>query len=254
VYRPEQLVLQDDPSFLPDFALPPPKLLANLNLAIPLVTPQSGESQSLTPFGSQVVPRTPTGSIGGIVLPSSSRDLGDFRLAGDNGPSSVGNTGLFVGENLLEPLAEPDFGFDADGNFFDYTANPVTPKVSRGVMVQSNAGASARVRQEHEEGQMGGAEVSLTADIHCNLRLCFPLCLLFFLLSHHFICRHPSAQSHFVSGSVATAFHFQSRTLSDLPQLLNAYFFICLTASYIILAKIYLLPTTHFFDYVVTPT
>lgn len=157
------------------------------------MTPQSGESQSLTPFGSQVVPGTPTGSIAGLVLPSSSRDLGDFRLAGDNGPSSVGGSGLFAGEDLLEPLAEPDFGFDADGNFFDHAANPVTPKVSGRAAMQSDAGASAGVRQEHEEGQMGGAEVSSTADFHCDLHLCFPLCLLFLLLSRRFIYRHPSA-------------------------------------------------------------
>jgi meiotic recombination protein REC8 len=186
--------LQDDPSFLPDFALPPPELLADLDLAIPLVTPQSGESQSLTPFGSQVVPGTRTGSIAGLILPSSSsRDLGDFRLAGDNGLSSVGGSGLFVGEDLLEPLAEPDFGFDADGNFVDHAAIPVTPNVYGETVMQSDAGASERVRQEHEVGQMADVEVSLTADFHCDLHLCFTPCLLFLLLSRHFIYCHPSA-------------------------------------------------------------
>jgi meiotic recombination protein REC8 len=165
VCRPEQLVLQDDPSFLPDFALPPPELLADLDLAIPLVTPQSGESQSLTPFGSQVVPGTPRGLIAGLVLPSSSsRDLGDFGLAGDNEPSSVRGSGLFVGEDLLAPLADPDFAFDDDGNILVNGANPITPKVSGRAAVQSDAETSVSVRQRREEQQTGDVEVSMPAN------------------------------------------------------------------------------------------
>ncbi|KAF2798527.1 hypothetical protein K505DRAFT_405148 [Melanomma pulvis-pyrius CBS 109.77] len=159
--RPEQLVLQDDPSFLPDFALPPPELLVDLDLALPLETPRSGESQSLTPFGSQQVPGTPGRPIGGLILPSSSsRDMGEFRVEGDDDPSSVGGpSGMLRAEDLLEPLAEPDFGFDAEGNFFDHAPHPVTPAVPGGANVPSDAGASARVRQEHEEGRYDGTEL-----------------------------------------------------------------------------------------------
>lgn len=93
--------------------------------------------------------------------------MGEFRIEGDDDPSSVGGpSGMLRGEDLLEPLAEPDFGFDADGNFFDHAPNPVTPAVPGGATVPSDAGASARVRQEHEEGKYDGAEVSFPANFH----------------------------------------------------------------------------------------
>ncbi|KAF2708214.1 hypothetical protein K504DRAFT_482667 [Pleomassaria siparia CBS 279.74] len=155
--RAEQLVLQDDPSFLPDFALPLPELLAHLS--IPFETPRSGDSQSLTPIGSQQPLGTPDG-LGGLIIPSSSsRGLGEFRIEGDDGLGSIGGPGEMFGEDMLEPLAEPDFGFDADGNFFDNAAQPVTPAPPGGTVVLSDAGVSARVRREHEEGQQDGTEV-----------------------------------------------------------------------------------------------
>lgn len=83
-FRPEQLVLPEDPSFLPDFALPPPELLAHLDLGLDIT--RSGESQSLTPFGSQQSQSSShAGALGGLVLPSSSPGApGSFRLEGDN--------------------------------------------------------------------------------------------------------------------------------------------------------------------------
>ncbi|ORY18856.1 Rec8 like protein-domain-containing protein [Clohesyomyces aquaticus] len=164
--RPEQLVLQDDPSFLPDFALlPPADLLADLQ--IPLVqTPRSGESQSLTPFGSQQAPGTPGEQLGGLVIPSSSsRGAGGFALAGDDGgvSSMMGDhSGMLEEEGIVPLLDDPDFGFDADGNLIEFTPGqpvPGTPAVAGGATVTSDAGASARVRREHEEGQRAGVEL-----------------------------------------------------------------------------------------------
>lgn len=68
---------------------------------------------------------------------------------------------MFAGGEFLEILDEPDFAFDDDGNIINTAADPFTPNGSGGVVVQSDAGARSKVRQEHEEGQMGGIEVSL---------------------------------------------------------------------------------------------
>jgi hypothetical protein len=165
IIRPEQLVLEDDPSFLPEFALPPPELFANLDLDLNLDITRSGESQSLTPFGSQQpYASSHAGSLGGLVLPTSSPQApGSFRLQGDNDAGSPGD---------LAPVddgfdyGDPGFSFDENGELFE--APPAqnvaaTPAARSGTAMHSDAAASAKVRKEHEEGRMGGAQVSSTA-------------------------------------------------------------------------------------------
>lgn len=68
-------------------------------------------------------------------------------------------------DNLLQ-LDEPDFTFGEDGDIIELTPGqhaPATPAAAGGAPMYSDAGASARVRQEHEEGQQGGAQVSTAA-------------------------------------------------------------------------------------------
>jgi len=161
LYRPEQLILQDDPSFLPEFALPPPELLAELNLGPAIESLRNGDSQSLTPFGSQQHPTTPEGPIGGLILPSSS-SVGavEFMIHGDNGSAAIGGPSEMLGD---EHLDDPGWGVDDDGNIIDYEETNVisgTPAALGGATMPSDAGASARVRQEHEEGLQAGAQVS----------------------------------------------------------------------------------------------
>ncbi|KAF1978109.1 hypothetical protein BU23DRAFT_595909 [Bimuria novae-zelandiae CBS 107.79] len=150
--RPDQLVMPDDPSFLPEFAMPPPELLAELHLGralSPLCV--SGESQSLTPFADQQDPSTPAPAAGLILPTSSSVGPGGFDLQG-NGPSSIGGHGDFADEEMIDA---PDFTFDENGEFVDLTeANMVhgTPAAQGGSNMHSDAGASAKVRQEHEDG------------------------------------------------------------------------------------------------------
>ena len=70
--------------------------------------------------------------------------------------------------DVLEAL-EPDFTFGDDGDIIDLTTeNAVarTPGVPGGATMHSDAGASARVRREHEEGRRGDAQVSFTAISH----------------------------------------------------------------------------------------
>jgi hypothetical protein len=160
--RPDQLVLPDDPSFLPEFALPPPELLADLDLDLDFNIPHSGDSQLLTPFGSQS--SSQAGAIGPLVLPSSSPgQLGGFQLLGDDG--QAGPSGLLCVDDIIQ-LEEPDFTFDNDGNLVEgppSKAAPGTPAAHRGAGMHSDVGASARVRREHEEGHVGGVQVSFTA-------------------------------------------------------------------------------------------
>lgn len=165
--RPEQLVLQDDPSFLPEFALPPPESLADLDLGFNLELPRSGESQSLTPFGSQ--PSSQPSNFGGfgLVLPSSSPNQpADFGFGNDN-RARRDNSVLNI-DNLLQ-LDDPDFTFGEDGDLIEFTPShpaPATPAVMRGAPMHSDAGASARVRLEHKEGQQAGAQVGFTPVSH----------------------------------------------------------------------------------------
>ncbi|KAF2629688.1 hypothetical protein BU25DRAFT_489699 [Macroventuria anomochaeta] len=168
--RPEQLVLQDDPSFLPEFALPPPELLANLNLGFNLDLPRSGESQSLTPFGSQQLSQSSHIAGYGLVLPSSSpnRPAG-VGLEGDN--DRQGDNDMFDIDNLMQ-LDEPDFIFGEDGDIIELTPGqpaPATPAAAGGARMHSDAGASARVRQEHEEGQQGGDQVLVGNQMELDL-------------------------------------------------------------------------------------
>jgi hypothetical protein len=189
IIRPEQLVLQDDPSFLPEFALPPPELLADLDLGLDLNISHSGDSQSLTPFGSQHSQSSShTGALGGLVLPTSSPDPlgGGFELQGDN--DAAGHNG-FLGDTDGLDLSEPDFMFNENGEFVEVQVpqnGAGTPAARSVAEMQNDAGASAKVRKEHEEGRMGCEQVSLTAFcflFNTALSLVCP-CILVVLASH----------------------------------------------------------------------
>lgn len=168
--RPEQLILQDDPSFLPNFAVPPPGLLADLSLGCDPEVPLSDESQSLIPFGSQQSLQSSHVGGYGLVLPSSSPDRpagGGFE--GDIG-SQYSNNMLDI-DHLLS-FEEPDFVFGEDGDIIESTAGrraPETPAAApttEGAPMHSDTVVSAWVRQEHEEGQHGGAQVRFAAISH----------------------------------------------------------------------------------------
>ncbi|KAH7075757.1 Rec8 like protein-domain-containing protein [Paraphoma chrysanthemicola] len=159
--RPEQLVLPDDPSFLPDFALPPPELVADLDLGLNFDIARSGESQSLTPFGSQQSPASShAGALGGLVLPSSSPNApGFFQLAGDDDP--LVHAG-FIDDYDFSQLGEPEFTFDENGELIDgpaVRAPAGMPAAQGGATMHSDAGASEKVRRDHEEGQFGAAQL-----------------------------------------------------------------------------------------------
>jgi hypothetical protein len=197
ITRPEHLVLQDDPSFLPEFALPPPELLANLDFRLDLNISRSGDSQSLTPFGSQHSQSSPhTGALGGLVLPTSSPDpLGvGFEIPGDN--DKAGHSGFLGATDGLD-LGEPDFMFDENGEFLEIpmaqnTAG--TPAARSAAAMHSDAGASAKVRREHEEGRMGRAQVSFTTLLSPFSHRTLLACPLTYGASPHLLSQHGCAR------------------------------------------------------------
>jgi len=159
---------------LPDFALLPLDYdlanLANLAISLPGET-QRSDSLLVTPYGSQNLhdEQALARPIGGLTSPSSDTgDRGDVdgfivhsddgrRTSRPAGPSSI------IGREDGGFLPDADFGFDAEGNLLEFT--PIqrirsTPAVGEGRALGSDAGASAKVRKEHEEGLKAGADVS----------------------------------------------------------------------------------------------
>ncbi|KZM18792.1 R8 protein [Ascochyta rabiei] len=207
--RPEQLVLQDDPSFLPEFAFPPAELLADLNIGFNLEFPRSGESQSLTPFGSRQSSQSSHVAGFGLVLPSSSPNRpGHYRLENDDGRPNV--------DDILQ-LDEPDFTFGEDGNIIQFTPSQpalATPAVA-GATMHSDAGASARVRWEHEEGQQAGDQVLVGDQVDVD----FPIYgddLPDVEATSSAVAQHQEVVES--SSSVAAPMHRKKRAAPTLPQ------------------------------------
>ncbi|KAF1989141.1 hypothetical protein K402DRAFT_418955 [Aulographum hederae CBS 113979] len=171
--QPEQLLLQDDPAFLPDDL----QRLGKLNLdildeeaalSLGRSSQMSGTLSPMTPYGSQ------DGSVGGLIIPTS--DTGDvgafggFNLLGDDvfGTSASRPKGdLFAHEEDDGFLPEVDFDFDADGNMIQLDA-PAETLAGTGLLrhrTGSDPNAPARVSQEHEGGQTATAGVGEEMDL-----------------------------------------------------------------------------------------
>lgn len=166
--RPDQLVLEDDPSFLPDFALAP----LDLDDVSELDLPGPARSSSLLSLRRSRSPRPITleehegGPVLGIQVPSSDASpggLAGFVVPGDDGPGTRvhGGTAIYMDDEGFEPGV--DFGFDADGNLVEHALTDHvqrTPATVARPGLPSSSAASARVRQEHEDAQQLGGDVS----------------------------------------------------------------------------------------------
>ncbi|KAH0533852.1 hypothetical protein FGG08_007522 [Glutinoglossum americanum] len=167
---PGQLIVEDDPAFIPE--LPPLPLdlgFSNLNLAS---LSHSQGSSLLSPYSrrsSQSSLESAGESIAGLIIPTSNTggdagDVGGFTLPGDDGGGRGSKPGFEVGiyedqEDGFFP--EVDFEFDADGNIRNISTDKenrtstIAPGRGR---LDSDSAASGRVRMEHEEGLMAGIE------------------------------------------------------------------------------------------------
>ena len=170
LYSPDQLILQDDPAFLPDYLLP--GLDIDLS-ALDLSTDESSRRSSiLSPHSQQSSRSSKDGdeSLLGLLIPTSDTrgtgDIGGFALPGDDGGSA--HRGSRIGALLEEEegdfFPDVDFVFDDEGNVVEYgpearAQRPITGGPS-GARLGSDFAASARVIREHEEGfQAGQLEV-----------------------------------------------------------------------------------------------
>lgn len=158
-YSPDQLVLEDDPAFLPDF----PGLDIDLSALDISTDGSSRRSSILSPHSlrsSLSSNADGDGSMLGLIIPTSDTggagDFGGFDLPGDDRASVRPSSRL---RSLLEDEEEgfnldPGFTIDADGNVvLTGQDQPQPTPTAVGVRIGSESAASARVRQEFEEGR-----------------------------------------------------------------------------------------------------
>jgi len=161
MYSADQLILQDDPNFLPELELLPLDL-ENLDFVA------GGDQQSqrsgsfLTPHSSHLT-TAPVQEIGGLIIPGSASSFfggpvgGGLSVRGDSGAGTRLGSGLFQQEP--DGLLEDDLGLniDEDGNvqFRDEAparqARAPSGKVDR--TDDFSGGAGAPVQQDHSSTQ-----------------------------------------------------------------------------------------------------
>jgi meiotic recombination protein REC8 len=164
LFRPDQLNLQDDPTFLPDFDI-------NLDLSLfdlPLERSLSrGSSQLPSLAGSSRASLSDHETQ--LELPSDETPvsgIGGFDLGG--GTSSVGHYGsnLRAQSMFEEPgiINDPEFDIDADGNFYTPARGQSQNEIGQaapaslgfpGAKTADSTGITERVRAEHEAGLQG---------------------------------------------------------------------------------------------------
>jgi len=99
----------------------------------------------------------------------------EFRLEGDDGVGSVGGPSVMGAGDTIQ-LEDPDFMIADDGEIIQLPPRqnmPSTPARTAGAKMSSDAGASARVRREHNDGQQVGDQVSFAAFSHVFLHHSF---------------------------------------------------------------------------------
>lgn len=175
--RADQLLLPDDPTYLPELALA--DLTRDFNLLDPDFTASSSSDRSRlhSPHDS-LSSRTSLESLHGIRVPSSDSaglgggfgGTGGFSFgADDTSPdglySHFASGGLRAHREDQGMLPEVDFGFDNDGNMIDLGA-PEASAAPGGeprerFRALSDASAIERVRQQHEDARLAQQQVCL---------------------------------------------------------------------------------------------
>lgn len=123
--RPEQLLLQDDPSFLPDFAFAP--LDFDFTRLDESTSAGSQNSSALSPNTGRTSPLSSQENLDLLLPTSDTGDGGDFGGLGAGDYSRLGRDDLpTVGEDEGF-LPEADFTFDADGNMVELSEPRVVP-------------------------------------------------------------------------------------------------------------------------------
>ena len=167
---PDQLILPDDPAFLPDLAL------ANIDLSLlsihdaqlsplapsvvanPLSTTGQEIAENVGPASLGIVVPTPEpirgDEVGGLVFPSKEATVAPASVAEAYQDRHQGN------DDVLLPSI--DFEFDAEGNLQSLELSD-TAEATGGlaaIRLKSDAAASDQVRREHVEGRRARRDVS----------------------------------------------------------------------------------------------
>ncbi|CAD6589209.1 MAG: hypothetical protein ASARMPREDX12_003693 [Alectoria sarmentosa] len=150
--RPDQLVIQDDPAFLPDLALP----ILDIDLSAFDISTDSSRLLGL------VIPSSYSGGAG---------DLGGFILPGENGSSAQrrARIGRLLDDEDEGFDIDPGFTIDADGNLVEERTPGPSAAPAGGMRLGSDSAASARVRQELMEGQQAGRSEPGAMDLDLDL-------------------------------------------------------------------------------------
>ncbi|KAK8240208.1 Rad21/Rec8 N terminal domain-containing protein [Phyllosticta capitalensis] len=142
--RPEQLLLQDDPSFLPEFAFEPLDLDLDVSTTNASLSPRSSRRSRSINLEERI-----GGPVGGINLSTSDTaagDFGGFTVPGDDGIGSGGaGRSSHPEDDGFDPNA--DFAFDADGNLIEREIQDEAQKSP------SRGPASEATRSDHEIAQ-----------------------------------------------------------------------------------------------------
>ena len=167
LYSRDQLMIQDDPAFLPDLALP--GLDVDLS-ALAISTDGSSRPPSILSQRSQRSSLSsghePDDSMLGLIIPSSapggSGGIGGFQAHSGIASSTRGSLGVgHLPDNDEDFNIDLGFGFDEEGNMFEDPLPTERANLTGNVRVESDSATGARVRQGFIEGmRLDRVEVS----------------------------------------------------------------------------------------------
>jgi meiotic recombination protein REC8 len=175
---PDQLILLDDPAFLPENGLPIFDL-SNLDLDPKGDSQRSSQSMLSVRHRSGSVSSSHAPSVLGLNIPSSSNGgAGTYQLPiNDPFHDSPAQKNVGLGLNLFDDEAmiydDDLFDFDADGQLRDIPASEREARRAGSLHPQGRLGydsaASGRVRKEHEGALVGRAALIMDGDGDFNM-------------------------------------------------------------------------------------
>ncbi|OJD28263.1 hypothetical protein ACJ73_00342 [Blastomyces percursus] len=154
--KPSQLVLPDDPTFIPDLMLPG----LNVDLSALDISSDIGSPRKSSLLSSVLAPSSKSSqfSDGHLHLNISSSDIGGHGAGASGFPSDIGNSvrkeaqfelpAAFAEETGV--LLQPDFEFDGEGNIVELPVKPIPKDKRTAVSGPSATNANSRLRAEEE--------------------------------------------------------------------------------------------------------
>ncbi|KKZ62387.1 hypothetical protein EMCG_03214 [[Emmonsia] crescens] len=154
--KPDQLVLPDDPSFIPDLMLPG----LNVDLSALDISSDIGSPRKSSLLSSFLTPSSKSSrfSDGQLHLNISSSDIGGLGVGASGFPSDIGSStrketqfelpAAFAEETGV--LLEPDFEFDGDGNIIELPVRPTPQNKPTAVSGRSATKVNSGLRPEEE--------------------------------------------------------------------------------------------------------